>query len=446
MKAVPGPVRSSTASRVSSCSPGITRGDHACRNAQATNGGCEEFAKRSYAPLQPPTAHRKSSGADSPEVPPIVHEVLGAAGQPLHVETRAFMESRLGHDFSRVVIHTDSRAAEAAQSVNASAYTVGRHVVFGAGQYVPDTPAGRRLLVHELAHVMQQDGSSVPGTAALHPNAPADRFEQEADRVADAVTESESRNSRTNIASAGLSRKPASLQRSAKFVDSSPKEDFNLAERVFSREHDAGNTNFVLNGTPFGPGSDLAKARGALNTGAITSGPAQGGKECWLSSEPKNEVTYDMKVLKPGSWRQVTTAAKVAALIPSLKKCEEAGDKAATFVIKENEALRKRVLTHERHHASDYKTIFNDVLVPWDAKMAAAVKNVSKMKGKDESTCQNFFYRQFIKQQPDDVATSIINNINKKAKDFHDTAEGRKVNVSVKDVTEGCNVVKAEAE
>jgi len=73
------------------------------------------------------------------------------------------MESGLNHDFSRVRIHADTQAAESARSINSLAYTVGRNVVFGAGQYQPATREGRRLLAHELVHVMQQEHSG-PGT------------------------------------------------------------------------------------------------------------------------------------------------------------------------------------------------------------------------------------------------------------------------------------------
>jgi hypothetical protein len=66
------------------------------------------------------------------------------------------MEARLGHDFSRVRVHTDARAAESARSVNARAYAVGPHIVFGAGRYAPGSAAGRGLLAHELAHVAQE--------------------------------------------------------------------------------------------------------------------------------------------------------------------------------------------------------------------------------------------------------------------------------------------------
>jgi len=67
------------------------------------------------------------------------------------------MESRFGHDFSRVRVHIDAQADESAQAINALAYTVGRDIVFAAGQYAPETTKGRRLLAHELAHVMQQN-------------------------------------------------------------------------------------------------------------------------------------------------------------------------------------------------------------------------------------------------------------------------------------------------
>ena len=78
------------------------------------------------------------------------------AGRPLDSATRAFFEPRFRTDFSHVRVHTDDRAADSARSVNALAFTVGRDVVFGAGQYMPGTSAGKRLMAHELTHVVQQ--------------------------------------------------------------------------------------------------------------------------------------------------------------------------------------------------------------------------------------------------------------------------------------------------
>jgi hypothetical protein len=94
-------------------------------------------------------------GGDAGTVPASVERVLAGAGSPLEPGLRAEMEEQFGHDFSHVRIHSD---AEAARSVAAHAYTVGHHVVFAQGRYAPASGEGRRLLAHELTHVIQQGG------------------------------------------------------------------------------------------------------------------------------------------------------------------------------------------------------------------------------------------------------------------------------------------------
>jgi Domain of unknown function (DUF4157) len=83
-------------------------------------------------------------------------EGLDNAGQPLSVEVRNFYEPRFGYDFDSVRLHTDAPAARSAQSINALAYTSQNHVVFNEGQYSPGTASGKKLLAHELTHVVQQ--------------------------------------------------------------------------------------------------------------------------------------------------------------------------------------------------------------------------------------------------------------------------------------------------
>jgi hypothetical protein len=111
---------------------------------------------------------RKSAGplAGGSEAPASVHKVLGSAGRPLDMGTRVFMEPRFGHDFSRVRVHTGANAEQSARDVNAHAYTVGRDIVFGAGRFAPATPSGRRLLAHELTHVVQQGSTRMQSGAA----------------------------------------------------------------------------------------------------------------------------------------------------------------------------------------------------------------------------------------------------------------------------------------
>ena len=88
--------------------------------------------------------------------PASVDRALASPGSPLGPALRQDMESRFGHDFSRVRVHSGGAAEQSARDVNAQAYAVGTHIVFGAGRFAPDTHAGRHLIAHELAHVLQQ--------------------------------------------------------------------------------------------------------------------------------------------------------------------------------------------------------------------------------------------------------------------------------------------------
>jgi hypothetical protein len=147
----------------------------ACGGAQHTGPECEECKKKG-------TLQRLAVGAAT-GVPPVVHDVLRQAGQPLDPALRRFMEPRLGHDFSRVRVHTDGVADASARAVNALAFTAGNDVVFSAGQFDPASDSGRRLLAHELTHVIQQSGAGATGPPTRIGD-PGDGFEREADRVA----------------------------------------------------------------------------------------------------------------------------------------------------------------------------------------------------------------------------------------------------------------------
>ncbi len=114
-----------------------------------------------------------------------VEEVLGTPGRPLDQASRPRLEARLGHDFSRVRVHTDDRAAASARLVAARAYTVGPHVVFGDGQYAPTTMRGQQLLTHELTHVLQQDGQTSTQCGGDLAVMEGDRAEREARQAAE---------------------------------------------------------------------------------------------------------------------------------------------------------------------------------------------------------------------------------------------------------------------
>lgn len=149
--------------RIALLAPG---GVQAKRNGPAGGDACERQADQvaeqvaGGAPPRGPLDAVPAAAAGRP------HEALvpRGSGQTLAPALRGDMEARLGHDFGHVRIHADAGAAQAARAIDARAYAAGHDIVFAAGQYAPETPAGRGLLAHELTHVVQQSrsGAVVP--------------------------------------------------------------------------------------------------------------------------------------------------------------------------------------------------------------------------------------------------------------------------------------------
>jgi len=161
---------------------GLLQRKCACGGTPGPSGECAECRKKRLG-LQ-----RRSAGGSEPSaIPPIVHDTLRSSGHALDPAPRAFMESRFGHDFSQVRVHTDAKAAASARAVNALAYTVGRDVVFDTGRYAPGSSEGLRLLAHELTHVVQQRARMAAPQPLLALGRSDDQSEREADRVAGAL-------------------------------------------------------------------------------------------------------------------------------------------------------------------------------------------------------------------------------------------------------------------
>ncbi|MFE5171359.1 DUF4157 domain-containing protein [Streptomyces sp. NPDC056634] len=155
------PVRSATVERLQPRLAARPSGDVFEQEADQV---AEHVVGMAPAVSPPPRPHERGTGAQratavptaSSAVPAEVDDVVRSPGQPLEPVARAFMEQRFGRDFSGVRVHTDVEAARSAQSVQALAYTVGKHIAFAPGTYAPATHVGRRLLAHELTHVAQQ--------------------------------------------------------------------------------------------------------------------------------------------------------------------------------------------------------------------------------------------------------------------------------------------------
>ena len=171
------PVRSGTLQRACACG----------KHTTDQHGECTECRKKRLGLQRRAVGAGPDVGHGQTVAPPIVHEVLRSPGRPLDDGTRSFMESRFNHDFSGVRVHTDGEAAKSAHAVHAFAYTVGRDIVFGEGQYSPATSAGRKLLAHELTHTLQQSGQSVAVSRKLEVGAMDTPAEREADHLAERV-------------------------------------------------------------------------------------------------------------------------------------------------------------------------------------------------------------------------------------------------------------------
>ncbi|MEO1208792.1 MAG: DUF4157 domain-containing protein [Cyanobacteria bacterium J06638_20] len=160
---------------------GILQRKCACGQRTIAGGQCSECQKKRL--------HRRAALSEhASEVPTIVQEVIDSPGQSLEPDTRLFMESHFGHDFSQVQVHTNAKAAASAQFLNALAYTSGQNVVFAAGHYTPNTEIGRKLLAHELTHVLQQRNNPLSFEDSLKVNQDLSQ-ETQADRFAQSISE-----------------------------------------------------------------------------------------------------------------------------------------------------------------------------------------------------------------------------------------------------------------
>lgn len=132
--------------------PGVQRKEEQPLNIQKKCTNCEEEKKVQK-------KETVDTGEQKREAPALVNEVLQSPGKKLDTEVRRFMEPRFGYSFENVKVHTDYKAAKSANAIQAKAYTSGNNIVFAAGKYNPGTTGGKKLIAHELTHVLQQSSN-----------------------------------------------------------------------------------------------------------------------------------------------------------------------------------------------------------------------------------------------------------------------------------------------
>ena len=372
--------------------------------------------------LEEEAVQAKASPGATPEVTPQFEsgiQALRGGGRPLPESTRAFFEPRFGRDFNDVRVHTDAPVAETARAVNARAFTVGRDIVVGAGEYAPGTSSGTRLLAHELTHVVQQEGGTkirqskvtTPAVVATPTHRslgftgsgtnPWFDYSPGADREERPF---EARPRETVMRAPELPEighgPTASVQRTATWAMGTERANWDAADRTINHFGVLGFTPPTLNGSII---MDAAAARRALNaptwTGrSVVGNPPGSETECWFTANATNTVSYQLDVIDNGPHSVATTRGAVqatiarfagAAAIPA--QCMAPGPGLPTFKLlgqPDDASHATLTLAHERHHAADHLTEFNNVLVPWDTAIDASITANTVYTGPDVTTCE----------------------------------------------------------
>ncbi len=265
-----------------------------------------------------------------------------SGGESLTSGTRRSMETAFGRDFSNVRVHRDSEAASLSHHLSALAFTHGSHIYFGHGNYDPEGSSGKRLLAHELTHVVQQGHAALRGGGDDPPTVTA------------------------------VQRTPPAIQRAATWAAATVHETNNLANTALDGDV-VGVTSPTFNGVLFG----------ALNSPTLTVGPtAGGGFDATVATVPANTGSVDETVMGPGPWRRVAPKATIGARFPSLTQCTGSGN--SNFRARgdpSDAAMIAANRRHEDHHAADRRDAFNGSVVPWDAKLTAAKAAGTKFHG-----------------------------------------------------------------
>jgi len=218
--------------------------------------------------------YRRAAGDGPKFAPDIVREVLRRPGRPMPAGLRRDMEDRLGQGFADVCLHSDHRAAESADAVAAQAYTVGRHIVFGAGRYEPGSASGRMLITHELSHAAANPpGISVP-SGHLRISSPLESAERHAADVSEGV----SSRLPVPIVQPGLFRQAASV---VELTAASVNHTRVTVPPIVGLTFTARKTPANATGVSFSlVGNDASLTAGTMinsSSGAITVDPAQTG-------------------------------------------------------------------------------------------------------------------------------------------------------------------------
>ncbi len=311
------------------------------------------------------------------------------------------MENAFGYDFLGVRIHRDAEAGEISRQLSAPAFTHGGHIYFGKGMYDPAGSPGKRLLAHELTHVVQQGHAAPLGN-----------------RIA-------------ATSSFAIQTSAPTIQRFAYFEGVAVHPVNNLADTVLYGK-DVGRTFALLNGSPFL--GTAAHARATLSKPTLSFSPvATGGFDARVRAVPTNKGSVDETVLAARSWPLPNAAkATVLAKFPSLTACRGAGNTIFRALgMPSDPAMFAASRRHEDHHADDFFSAFMSTIYPWDTELevasgAALLGRATPYHGRTKGEAEAALYAA-MGGTPDQIADKFADANAEATKAYHDTPEGGSV-------------------
>ncbi len=300
------------------------------------------------------------------------------------------MENAFGYDFKRVRIHRDAEAGEISQQLSALAFTYGGQIYFGKGTYDPAGSSGKRLLAHELAHVVQHGYAAPLGNGIVA------------------------------LPSAAIQTSIPSIQRFSYFEGGDVHQTNNLADTVLYGK-DAGNTIALLNGTNV----MVEPVRKALKRPTLTVSPvASGGFDAKVRNVPINKGRFEETILAARRWILSVPKSIVRKKFPELKACKSAGKTNFQAIGMPSEAaLFGANRRHEDRHARDIASAFMGTICQWDTFLDIAACGATTYHGSTKAEAEAKLYAE-MGGTPDQIADAFNDAASAAIVKFHDTPEG----------------------
>jgi hypothetical protein len=367
--------------------------------------------------------------------PASVDRALAGPGNPLEPAVQQDMQQRFGHDFSRVRVHCGAAAEQSAREVNAHAYTVGHHVVFGSGQFAPTTPGGRRLLAHELTHVVQQSGADGIHDAQRNEKRDLSPVSTETTRFNYNIDREEGLyETRLSGETPRIARAPAArLQRTATWAAGTETRGWDAADRTLNGGGQLGFTPPILNGsTILSAAAATAAIKAPTFTAQSVPAPDAGAPSSKVSftANATNTASYHLDAIDTGPHSVGSTKAVVAARMTALGSTAPTqctGSDPTTFSINgqpDNTTHSAAILTHERHHATDHQAQFTNVIGAWNTAIDAAVAANTAFTGPTQPAAEANMWAA-VGGTPSQIATNQHNAWMTANNNFHASAAGK---------------------